>query len=268
MGQPRDPDPALTVAHHFGAELRRHRLAKGLKQDQLGELIGYSGVLVGLIENARRSPSRRFAELCDEVLGTDGQLTRLWPLVGSLPSWFQKFAELESSASGIQTFETQLIPGLFQTEAYMRALFQPVWTDTTELDIAGRLERQKIFMRAEPPRVWAIIDESALHRPYGGPEVMKGQLKRLTEIAGPRTVVQILPFEASALTSMDSPMTILSHTEGPDVIYFEGLGIGQLISHTAEVAQVQHWYNVARAVALPPAASLELITRKMEELES
>lgn len=88
-------------------------------------MIGYSGVLVGLIENARRTPSKQFASFCDEVLDTDGHLTRLWPLVGALPSWFRKFVELESTATGIQTFECQLIPGLFQTEAYMRALFQP-----------------------------------------------------------------------------------------------------------------------------------------------
>ena len=268
MRPPRELDPTRSVADYFGAELRTYRLAKSLSQEELGLLIGYSGVLVGLVETARRPPSREFAERCDEALGTGGHLTRVWPLVGMLPTWFRKYVELEATATKIQTFETQLIPGLFQTEGYMRALFQPVWSDTSETDIASRLDRQRILDRADPPRMWAIIDESALRRPYGGPDVMKTQLIRLADLAGPRIVLQVLPFAASALTSMDSPMTILSHTEGSDVIYFEGLGIGQLITQPTEVAQVQHWYDMARAVALSPGDSLELIKKIMEELGS
>ena len=91
MSAPRELDPASSVLAYFGAELRRLRAAAGISQEDLAQQISYSASLVGMIETARRAPARDFALRCDGVLGSDGALARLWPLVSqeALPRWFR-----------------------------------------------------------------------------------------------------------------------------------------------------------------------------------
>src|SRR6266567_3602368 len=98
MAPPRQADPASSPAALFGAEVRRLREAQGWSQDALGDKLSYSGQLVGLVENARRTPSREFAENCDTLFCTDGLLMRIWPLVltHSVPAWFRGYVELEA----------------------------------------------------------------------------------------------------------------------------------------------------------------------------
>ncbi len=107
MSALRDLDPSSSVVAFFGAELRRLRSAAGVSQKDLGQRVCYSGSLVGMVETARRAPTRDFAERCDEVLGTGGALARLWPLVSqeALPHWFRPFAEIEQHATSIRSWE-------------------------------------------------------------------------------------------------------------------------------------------------------------------
>ena len=120
----RDLDPSSSVLAFFGAELRRLRGATGTSQEELGQQIAYSGSLVGMVETARRAPTRDFAERCDTALATGGVLARLWPLVSqeALPRWFRPFAEVERTATGIRSWGPMVIPGLLQTPDYARAL--------------------------------------------------------------------------------------------------------------------------------------------------
>jgi transcriptional regulator with XRE-family HTH domain len=77
MPQSRDLDSAASVLAFFGAELRRLRTDADMSQEQLAERVNYSAALVGMVETARRMPSRDFAERCDGALGTHGTLARL-----------------------------------------------------------------------------------------------------------------------------------------------------------------------------------------------
>ncbi|HEU5426479.1 MAG TPA: helix-turn-helix transcriptional regulator, partial [Actinocrinis sp.] len=70
MARSRELDPSASVAAYFGAELRRYRVAADLTQERLGEVINYTGALIGLVETAKRTPTREFAERCDVALGT------------------------------------------------------------------------------------------------------------------------------------------------------------------------------------------------------
>jgi hypothetical protein len=82
-----------------------------------------------------------------------------------------------------------------------------------------------------------IIDESVLHRPFGGPQVMHDQLRRLAEVAAlPNVILQVLPFEATDQPGADGPMRILEFDGGPSVAYTEGVGTGRVIEIPSEVA--------------------------------
>lgn len=268
MVQARELDPGSSVLAFFGSELRRYRTAADLSQDRLGQIINYTGALVGLVETAKRTPSRDFAERCDAALNTEGALSRLWPLVnrGNFPSWFRGFVELEATATTIHAFEVQVVPGLLQTADYARAILSAGRPEDVEERVAARLERQRILSNPTPPLLWAVLDEAVLRRPVGGREVMQEQLKRLAELATARRIVlQVLPYEAGEHACMDGAMTVLSFAEGPDVVYLEGPGSGQLIDRPEEVEQCQLRYDLVRAAALSPAASVKMIRAAMEE---
>lgn len=269
MTQARELDPSSSVLAYFGSELRRFRTAANLSQGQLGEVINYTGALVGLIETAKRTPSRDFAERCDDALNTDGALSRLWPLVNQqlFPGWFRGYVELEATATRILSFVVQLVPGLLQTERYARAVLLAGRHPNIDELAAARLDRQHILNQSQPPLYWVVLDEGVLRRRVGGPEVMREQLKRLVELAtSPRIVVQVLPHDAGAHAGGDGPLTILSFDEGPDAVYIEGIGSGQLMTRPEEVERCHLIYDLVRAVALSPEASADMIVATMEEL--
>ena len=268
MALPKEVDPHFNMAAYFGSELRQYREAIGWTQEQLGAEIGYSTQLVGHIENANRSPSRDFAERCDRALGLSGVLARMWPLIGTFPKWFRGYVELEAAATAIYRFEVQTVPGLLQTEEYARALFQAYRADDVEAQVAARLERQAVLARKSPPILWIVLDEAVLHRPIGGVEVMRAQLKRLVDQASRRIVLQVLPFSVGEHPCTDGAMTILAFGEGPRVIYLEVPGSGQIINDPYEVEQGQLRYDLVRTAALSPEASVDLIRTTMEGLGS
>ncbi|KAF4407747.1 MULTISPECIES: helix-turn-helix transcriptional regulator [Streptomyces] len=269
MVAPRELDPTSSVLAFFGSELRRHRTAAGLSQDRLGEVVNYTGSLVGQVETARRSPSRDFAERVDAALGTDGALSRLWPLVNrdSHPAWFRGYVQLEKSATGIRSFQPQVVHGLLQTEGYARALLSTLKPDDLADRLAARLERQRILDQNKPPRLWVILDEAVLRRTVGGPDVQRGQLAHLVAMAArSRVVLQVLPFSAGAHPGVDGALTLLSFTDEQDVAYCEGYGSSQLIDSAPEVEECDFRYDLVRAAALSPDASVGMIVTVMEEL--
>ena len=263
--QPRELDPTSSMAAYFGSELRQYREGAGWSQEQLGTFIGYSADLVGMVEKARRTPSKDFAERCDEAFKLPGVLARIWPMVGSFPNWFRGYVELEATATGIQRFEIQTVPGLLQTADYARALFRAYGADDIDAKVTARLERQEILARANPPVLWVVLDEAVLHRPIGGAEVMRAQLKRLAGLASRRIVLQVLPYAVGEHACTDGAMTILAFGEGPHVVYLEAPGSGQLVTDPYDVAEIQLRYDLVRAAALSPEASVDLIRTMTEE---
>jgi transcriptional regulator with XRE-family HTH domain len=268
MAAPLDLDPSSSVLAFFGSELRRYRESAGLSQERLGVVINYTGALVGMIETAKRTPTREFAEACDVALNTDGTLSRLWPLVNRLnyPKWFRPFVEHESTATSIHTWEPQIIPGLLQTGAYAHALLMACWSEDADQKVAARLERQRILTGPKPPELWAIVDESAIRRRVGGSAVMREQLALLSESASRRVVLQVMPLEIGAHAGTDGGMTIFGFRDAPDVVYAETPTDGQLTGDADIVARCRFRYDLLRAGALSPEASTELIRAALEEI--
>ena len=102
----------------------------------------------------------------------------------------------------------------------------------------ARISRQEILHRENPPKVWAVLDEGALRRVIGGPEVMKAQLRHLIDMCDhPAVTLQILPFSAGAHRAMGGPFTILRYTEPDlrDVVYIEQLTSALYLDKPTEV---------------------------------
>jgi len=147
-----------------------------------------------------------------------------------MPGWFQPYLGLEEAAILIRTYELQFIPGLLQTRDYARAVMaggrRLEGADAVERRVQARMSRQAILERPEPPRAWAIIDETALRRPTAGPEVMRAQLEHLIEMnAHPNITIQVVPLSIGAHPAEGGSFSILRFGEPDiaDVVYLEHL---------------------------------------------
>lgn len=261
-------DPTASPLDYYGWELRRQREAHGLKQGQLGEIIFCTGSLIGQIETTKKVPTRDFSERVDAALGTDGLFSRLIGLVlrSQLPTWFQPYAEMEAKAAYISTYQAQLVYGLLQTEEYARAVLATGAPDDLEGLVTARMERQRILEREQPPLVWVVLDEAVLHRPIGGPGVMRRQLAHLLEFTGHRWLhVQVLPNMAGEHSSLAGSFNFLRFEDDPDVVYTEDVISGHMTANSETVKEAALRYARVQAAALSVEDSAELIARLMED---
>ncbi|WP_229900589.1 helix-turn-helix domain-containing protein, partial [Streptomyces capoamus] len=247
---------------------RRCREAAALTQRQLGEIVNYTGSLIGQIETARKVPTLEFSERVDAALGTGGLLSRLVELVlrSQLPAWFRETAELEARAVEICTFQMGMVHGLVQTEAYARSVLGVL--DESKLDdrTAARMGRQRIFERSKPPIFWMVLSEAALYQEIGGPDVMREQLARLLSLAAePRANVQILPFAAGAHAGSQGSFNVYRFSSDPTIVYTEGYGSGHPTANPDTVQDCSLRYDHLQAAALSIRDSAELIRRVTED---
>ncbi|MER6524621.1 helix-turn-helix transcriptional regulator [Streptomyces sp. NPDC001508] len=261
-------DPGASPLDFYGFELRRHREAAGLTQRQLGDILNYTGSLVGQIETARKLPTQEFSERADAALETGGLLSRLIALVmrSQLPAWFREVAELEARATEISTFQMGMVHGLLQTPGYVRAVLGAL--DHSDLDdrTAVRLARQRIFERAERLVFWMVLSEAALHQEIGDPETMRGQLAHLASFEkNPRINVQVLPFSAGAHAGSQGSFNVYRFTNDPSIVYTEGYGIGHPTADPDTIKDCSLRYDHLQAAALSLKDSAELIRRVMED---
>lgn len=261
-------DPGASPLDYYGFELRRYREAAGLTQRQLGEIVNYTGSLVGQVETARKVPTPEFSERVDAALGTGGLLSRLVELVlrSQLPAWFQQVAELQARATRIYSFELGMVPGLMQTRAYARAVLGALDRADLEDRTTVRLVRQRIFEKGEPPVYWLVLFEAALYLEIDSPATMREQLAHLLSFQDdPRINVQILPFKAGAHAGMTGSFDVYRFASDPTIVYTESYGSAHPTANPETVKDCSLRYDHLQAAALSLKDSAELIRRVMED---
>ncbi|NIK54660.1 helix-turn-helix transcriptional regulator [Kribbella shirazensis] len=239
------PSPArqptvLRIA--LGAELRQLRIASGISRADAGWAIRASESKISRLENGRVGIKQRdvvdlltLYGITDQVtiesfgrLVMQAEQTGWWhQSADQLPSGLPAYVSLEASASLIRLYSTSHIPDLLQTPDYARATLQlglgtrP--SGELERSVELRVQRQKSLTRQDQPvRLWAILDEAALRRPFGGVTVMRAQLEHLIMLSQqPNVTIQVLPFSCGG--SMTEAFTLLQypHTDLPNVVHLE-----------------------------------------------
>ena len=268
----RDLDPEASPLHFFGAEVRRAREAAGMTLAELGALVPCDASTVSRIESGQLSPSERFARACDEAFGQmGGWFTRFYQSsdqwAGPYPPWFLDWLKIEREAAALRWWEPILIPGLLQTADYARALFR-AWQradsdEQVEDLVVGRLERQAILDRADPPELWVLLDETVLHHPVGSPKVMHGQLEHLADMTSRASVtVQVVPADLGAHAGMLGAF-ILADPSG--TLYLETAVEAQITGRSALTGRAALIFDRLRADALPRGASRDLIVKVAHE---
>ncbi|MEU8617013.1 helix-turn-helix transcriptional regulator [Streptomyces sp. NPDC048623] len=257
----------------FGELLKEHREAAGLTQSELGARVFVSGAYIGLFEQGVRKPQLELATMFDEVLKTGHLFEKTWRrLINKSPyaSYFQAAAELEAVATKICAFAPTVVPGLLQTPAYARAVTlasNPLATDEyVEDTVKGRMDRAAILKDETRPVYWAILHETALRIPVGGPAVMAEQLDHIAAYVRERkALVQVLPYAAGAYPQMGKMIQMMEFEDQPPTVYTEALFSGNLLDDPAVVKRSQAAYDLLRSAALSPEASLALIESAAED---
>jgi hypothetical protein len=240
----------------LGGHLRRLREDVGITEERAAIVIRGSHSKISRMERGRVAFKER--DILDLLtlygIGPGDEREALMRLAreSSTPGWWQGYADilphwvepyfgLEAAASFIREYELQFVPGLLQIEPYARAVIR-LGNHPAEDEVFRRAEariaRQEILARPQPPTLWAVMDESALGRVIGGPEVMKAQIRHLIEMCDhPAVTLQILPFSAGAHRAMGGPFTILRYTEPDlrDVVFIEQLTSALYLDKTTEV---------------------------------
>jgi transcriptional regulator with XRE-family HTH domain len=269
----------------FADELRAHRSVHGWTQAELAAKISYSESLIAQVETCRKAPTAELARALDRVFatpgftedapgapGTPGTFGRLLARLRNLPFpvSFRSFAPHEAEATALYTFEHSLIPGLLQTEAYARAILEThpdVTEDIVRERLAGRLSRQEILDRDDPPPpvVCALVDQSALNREIGGPVVMRDQLTHLSAMSRrPNITVQVIPNTGAHLGLLGA-FTVADLGDSPGIVNMEDIADGRVTEDAATVSMVALRFHTLRGDALSKRASRDLIEGVIQE---
>ncbi|MEU9111427.1 helix-turn-helix transcriptional regulator [Streptomyces sp. NPDC048483] len=273
MSKRRPRDSQEAGWEFLASELRSRRTAAGLTQGELGERAFVSGSYIAHFETVGRKPSPELATQIDAALETGGFFERLCrKLLEESPyaAYFAKAAELEKLATKICDFESMTVPGLLQTAAYARAITiagNPLAEDDyVEEKVASRIERARILDATPRLDYRPILHEAVLRVPVGGPATMAEQLDHIARlIRDRRGLVQILPFAAGPVPFIGRMLTLMEFEDAPPTVYTEGAYSGNLLDEPTTVRRVQRDYDLLRAVALSPEASLSLIESAAEE---
>ncbi|WP_329349691.1 helix-turn-helix transcriptional regulator [Streptomyces sp. NBC_01261] len=271
----KDTDASANVPSFYGAELRFKREAAGLTLEQLAEG-SYRGIpFLSLIERGERRMPLDLAQHVDKRLGTDGFFERRCEDARKAKQaghaeYFADVAELEMYADSIEDWAPMLVPGLLQTASYARAVVRTSlpWLppETVEKQVTARLDRAKLWERDERPSFWGVLHESLIRKPLLPSEEMAVQLEHIGQVInGNQGVLQILPETAAAHPFMMGMIRTMTFPDAPPVVYTEGLHSGQLIDYPALVKDYRRSYDLLRAAALPPDASLTMIEQAAED---
>ncbi|WP_405092878.1 helix-turn-helix transcriptional regulator [Micromonospora sp. NBC_01392] len=257
-------EPVSTL-EFLGAELRRARRDRGLKQEDLALRINYSASLVGMVEIGHRTPSQDFVTRADAALEIGGLLGRLLTLVraDAAPPWFREWISVEREATLIRWFEPSLVPGLVQTEAYARAVLRGgrmLRESEVEQRITSRMERQAILGRETPPEVVAVIDEAVLRRAVAEPAVMVEQFEHLLRVTEqPNVTVHVVPAEAGMHAGLAGPFILARTPDGGEVAHVDTPLRAHVTDRSEDVDNLRRRWESLRGEALPRRASRELI---------
>jgi hypothetical protein len=272
----------------LGSQLHRLREDAGITPDRAGYEIRASRSKISRMEHGRVGfKERDVADLLTLYGVTDeavrGHMLALAEHANSqgwwaryddvMPDWFETYVGLEQATSLIRTYELQFVPGLFQTEDYAREVtllgHRSAPAEEIERRVSLRIKRQQILASEAGPRVWAVIDESALRRPLGGREVMREQLTNLIKLAErPQVTLQVMPFDRGGHSAAGGSFSILRFAEPdlPDVVYIEQLTGALYLDRPVEIDHYREVMNSLSAEAETPADSARQLARLLRTL--
>ena len=271
-------------SRQVAAELRRLRENAAMSGAEVALRLGMSPSKVSRLETGNSGlqvedvaallglyqvPATRREELIDLV--RRGEERGWWQRQGAgLPQLWRSLMDFEATATRIQNFEPLVVPGLLQTAEYCRATIRgaDATLSEAELDnlVASRMARQALLTRAAAPQFLAVLDEGALHRPVGGPGVLRRQLQHLVSVAErPNVTLRVVPLAAGAHAGLRGPFIILEFDGEASLVFVENHRTGLFLEDEADLAGYRLALGNILNAALAPPATVDLLAALVAE---
>ncbi|MFI6164671.1 helix-turn-helix domain-containing protein [Micromonospora haikouensis] len=265
----------------LGNALKRAREAAGKTQEEAAEIIDSASSKVSRLELGQSGIRLTDLKLLLDFYGVAGEeaeplreLARAGRQRGRwsgyrnvVPDWFRQYLDLEADAAEIRWYQSEVIPGILQTEPYIRAIIEG---DDVEQQTAVRLERQKVIDRPDGPELNFILSESALRRDLGDRAAMREQLSHIAAVAGrPNVTIQVFPLDAETYVTSSYNFIILRFGEevASDVVYLETFTDADYLDSPEALRSYNRLWGRLQAAALGPAESRKLIRRIADEMK-
>jgi transcriptional regulator with XRE-family HTH domain len=276
---PDDRSPTLR-RRELGRRLRDLRADR--KIQEVADALGVSGATISRMETGARPATRRnVIALCQFYGVEESMRAELLDLVrqASQQGWWDQYEDiiidrligLEIEAVRISSYESFVIPWIFQTREYARAVIrgaEPRMADNVLDDrVEARLTRQQILIRESPPSFEYLVDESAIHRRVGGVQVMRQQLDRIIELAAlPQVSFRLVPFSLGASPGLNAFTLLEFMPPQLAVVFIESTAGNIYLERRADIERHQEYLDHLRAGALDPDNSLRVINDIKETL--
>ncbi|MFJ4712421.1 helix-turn-helix domain-containing protein [Streptomyces sp. NPDC088785] len=289
MSEPRSAPTVGQVV--LGRRLQDLREAAGLKREDAAKVLRVTAATVRRMETAEVALKIPYLQMLLKSYGvTDAEAAAFVQLAEDankpgwwqrfhdiLPGWFSMYVSLEGAASLIRSYEPHFVPGLLQTEDYARGVLRSGAIgraliddpDRVERHVALRMQRQTLLTREDAPRLWMVMDETALRRPVGDAAVMRGQIDRLLEVIElPNVTLQVAQFESGPHPGTYGPFVLFRFAvpELPDMVYSEYLTGAVYLDARPEVATHLEVMDRMAAHAATAPRTKEILSDLRKEL--
>jgi hypothetical protein len=267
-------DPNSDIGAFLGQQLKDIRAAVGYpSQDLFAPVLAKDRSVIGKAESGEYPPTEQVLRDWLDACGVNGRLrlvlegmarvarVRQDPVRLRTVPWF----EGEAKAHTLRYWAPVLVPGLLQTEDYARALYVAMGHDGEKVAdlVEGRMKRQEILSRPEPPDVTVVLWEPVLHHMIGSPGVMRAQLERLADLSH-RIMVHILPGRVGANAGLGGAINLAAADDAPELLLSDGLVEDSLTSEPLLVRRASATFNSVRGDAVPRVESRAMISEAME----
>lgn len=269
------PQTSETPAQRLGLKLKEARIAAGFtSQNEFGAVMNMDRTTVTKIENGKRRVSdkvlRLWCEKCKvdyDLYEASARLARV-AAIAPVPVWFEDFRKAQILARMIYSWHPYMIPGPLQIADYITAQHVGAGTPRNLIEerVAARidLQRQTIDRQPQPVTLRAVMDEAALHRQFGTPEIMRAQLLHMVELGERENIgIQVIPASRAANAGNVGPFTVASLEDG-DVVLMEALE-DVTINQRSTVRAALDTFDRVRLVALSGPESLESIAKVADD---
>ncbi|MEV2215556.1 helix-turn-helix transcriptional regulator [Streptomyces sp. NPDC050997] len=281
--------PAPTVGQVvLGRRLQELREAAGLKREEAAQALRVAPATVRRMEMADVALKIPYVQVLLETYGVaedeavafvalaeEANQPGWWQRFHDvLPEWFSMYVSLEGAAGIIRSYEPHFVPGLLQTEDYARAVLEAgtigqTGPGTIDRHVSLRMARQELLERPDPPRLWVIMDETALLRPVSiHGEVMRDQLDRLLQLVErDRITLQVAEFEQGPHPGTYAPFSLFRFAEPelPDMVFTEYLTGALYLDSRKEVAAHLEVLDHMSARAASAERTKQLLRERRED---
>jgi transcriptional regulator with XRE-family HTH domain len=188
------------------------------------------------------------------------------PGYGVSDEWVREMLAREAIAHKIEIFEVALVPGLFQTEGYIRSLRSAAIPDAVEAEtkrvVDYRRARQEHLADNGMPTLHVVLEQVVVDRPVGSPPVWRTQLEHLVAMASrPEVTLHIIPTSAGAHPAMGVSFTTITVEEpGLDAVYMEDDRSGKQLTREAELHRYHGIFDRLTSMSWSPEQSVAYLS--------